>query len=81
MTKKGLFFISDYRNVTCKPGRDPSYWMLKELDKNGKFKVYSTANKVIDSSCFEKAFDKFVHLNTNISRMRIITISYMLAVL
>ena len=53
MTKKGLFFISDYRNVTCEPGRDPSYWILKELDKNNKFEVYSTANKVIDSSCFK----------------------------
>lgn len=20
-----IFFISDYRNVTCEPGRDPSY--------------------------------------------------------
>ena len=53
MTKKGLFFISDYRDVTCKPGRDPAYWILKELDKNDKFKIYSTANKVVDSSCFE----------------------------
>ena len=53
MTEKGLFFISDYRDVTCKPGRDPSYWILKELNKNDKFKVYSTANTVLDSSCFE----------------------------
>ena len=52
-TKKGLFFISDYRDVTCEPGRDPTYWILKELDKNDKFKVYSTANKVMDSSCFK----------------------------
>ena len=50
MTKKGLFFISDYRDVTCKPGRDPSYWILTALNKNDKFKVYSTANEVIDSS-------------------------------
>jgi len=50
MTKKGLFLISDYRDVTCEPGRDPSYWILKELAKNEKFKVYSTANEVIDSS-------------------------------
>jgi hypothetical protein len=49
-TKKGLFFISDYRNVTRRPGRDLSYWILKELNKNEKFKVYSTANEVIDSS-------------------------------
>ncbi|KAF5432929.1 Glycosyltransferase involved in cell wall bisynthesis [Candidatus Methanophagaceae archaeon] len=61
MTKKGLFFISDYRDVTCKPGRDPAYWILKELAKNDKFKVYSTANKVIDSSCFENI--KFLTLN------------------
>ena len=53
MTKEGLFFISDYRDVTCEPGRDPAYWILKELDKNDKFKVYSTANKVVDSSCFK----------------------------
>jgi len=53
MTKTGLFFISDYRDVTCEPGRDPSYWILKELDKNNKFEAYSTANKIIDSSCFE----------------------------
>ena len=53
MTKTGLFFISDYRDVSCKPGRDPAYWILKELDKNDKFKVYSTANKVVDSSCFK----------------------------
>lgn len=54
MTKTGLFFISDYRDVTCStPGRDPSYRILKELDKNDKIKVYSTANKVIDSSCFK----------------------------
>jgi glycosyltransferase involved in cell wall biosynthesis len=52
-SKKGLFFISDYRNVTCESGRDPSYWVLKELDKNDKFKVYSTANKVVDRSCFK----------------------------
>jgi len=39
--------------VTCEPGRDPSYWILKELDKNDKFKVYSTANKLVDSSCFK----------------------------
>ena len=60
-TKKGLFFISDYRNVTCEPGRDPSYWVLKELDKNQKFGVYSTANKVVDSSCFENI--EFLTLN------------------
>jgi glycosyltransferase involved in cell wall biosynthesis len=52
-TKKGLFFISDYRDVDCKPGRDPSYWILKELDKSNEFKVFSTANKIIDSSCYE----------------------------
>ena len=54
MAKTGLFFISDYRDVTCStPGRDPSYWILKELDKNDKFTVYSTANKIVDSSCFK----------------------------
>jgi glycosyltransferase involved in cell wall biosynthesis len=52
MPKKGLFFISDYRDVDCKPGGD-AFWILKELDKNNKFKVYSTANEVIDSSCFK----------------------------
>lgn len=61
MTKTGLFFISDYRNVTCNPGRDPSYWILKELDKNNKFKVHSTANKVVDSSCFKNI--EFLTLN------------------
>ena len=52
MTKTGLFFISDYRDVTCEPGRDPAYWILKELNEADRFKVYSTANKVINSSCF-----------------------------
>ncbi len=33
-TKTGLFFISDYKTVTCKPQRYSSYWILKELDKN-----------------------------------------------
>jgi len=61
MTKTGLFFISDYRDVSCKPGRDPAYWILKELDKNDKFKVYSTANKVVDSSCFKNI--EFLTLN------------------
>jgi len=61
MTKEGLFFISDYRDVTCEPGRDPAYWILKELDKNDKFKVYSTANKVVDSSCFKNI--EFLTLN------------------
>ncbi|KAF5425151.1 Glycosyltransferase involved in cell wall bisynthesis [Candidatus Methanomarinus sp.] len=53
MTKKGLFFISDYRNVTCESGRDPSYWILKGLDGYNQFRVYSTANNVINSSCFK----------------------------
>jgi len=61
MTKEGLFFISDYRDVSCEPGRDPAYWILKELDKNDKFKVYSTANKVVDSSCFKNI--EFLTLN------------------
>ncbi len=52
MTKTGLFFISDYRDVTCEPGRDPAYWILKELNEADRFKVYSTANKVINRSCF-----------------------------
>lgn len=52
MTKTGLFFISDYRDVTCEPTRDQSYWILKELDRADRFKVYSTANSVVDSSCF-----------------------------
>ena len=39
--------------MDCKQGRDPTIWILKELDENEKFKVYSTANKVVDSSCFE----------------------------
>jgi len=50
--QKGLFFISDYRDVTCEPGRDPAYWILKELNEADRFKVYSTANKVINRSCF-----------------------------
>jgi hypothetical protein len=52
MTQKGLFFISDYREVTCEPGRDPPYWILKGLDRADRFKVYSTANSVVNSSCF-----------------------------
>ena len=52
MTKTGLFFISDYRDVTCEPGRDPAYWILKELNEVDRFKVYSTANMVTNSSCF-----------------------------
>ena len=54
MAKKGLFFISDYRDVTCEPGRDPSYWILKGLDRDNRFNVYSTANRVMDRSCFRK---------------------------
>lgn len=53
MQKKGLFLISDYRDVMCKPARYPSYWILNELDKDKRFEVYSTANTVSDSSCFE----------------------------
>jgi glycosyltransferase involved in cell wall biosynthesis len=53
MTKKGIFFISDYRNVTCKPGRDPPYWILKGIDRADQFKIYSTANSVVNSSCFK----------------------------
>ena len=53
MTKTGLFFISDYRDVSCKPGRDPSYWILSELDRDNRFEVHSTANKVVDRSCFK----------------------------
>lgn len=52
MEKKGLFFISDYRDVTCAPGRDPSYWVLRELDRGNRFEVHSTANRVSDRSCF-----------------------------
>ncbi len=52
MTKTRLFFISGYRDITCELGKDPSYWILKELDKNNESKVYSTANNVINSSCF-----------------------------
>lgn len=52
MQKKGLFFISDYRDVNCKPGRDPSYWILKALNEDERFNVYSTANRIVDSSCF-----------------------------
>ena len=48
----GLFFISDYRDVTCEIGRDPVYWALKGLDRADRFKVYSTTNRVINSSCF-----------------------------
>lgn len=55
MTKKGLFFISNYRDVTCEPGRDPSYWILKGLDRDNRFEVYSTANRVINTSCFNSA--------------------------
>ena len=51
--KTGLFFISDYRNVTCEPGRDPAYRVLKELDRADRFNVYGTANRVINSSCFK----------------------------
>ena len=51
--KNKIFLISDYRNVTCEPTRDQSYWILKELDRSDRFKVYSTANKVINSSCFK----------------------------
>ncbi len=53
MVRKGLFFISDYRDVTCKPGRDPAYWILKSLDKNENFDVYSTANNIINNKCFD----------------------------
>ena len=52
MTKKGVFFISYYRDMTCEPGRDPLYGILKEFDVDNKFKVYSTTNRVINSSCF-----------------------------
>jgi hypothetical protein len=53
MAQKGLFFISDYRDVTCEPGRDPAYWVLKGLDGDSRFDVYSTANRVMDRSCFK----------------------------
>lgn len=33
MTETDLFFISDYRDVTCEPRRDPSYWILMGLDR------------------------------------------------
>ena len=52
MTKTGLFFISDYRDVICEPGGDPSYWILKGFDRDGGFNGYSTANGVMDRSCF-----------------------------
>ena len=52
MEKKKIFFIPDYRNVICEPTRDPTYWILKELDRADRFKVYSTTNRVINSSCF-----------------------------
>ena len=51
--KKKIFLISDYRNVTCEPTRDQSYWILKELDRADRFNVYSTANRVMNSSCFK----------------------------
>lgn len=53
MEKKKIFLISDYRNVTCEPTRDQSYWILKELDRADRFKVYGTANRVINSNCFK----------------------------
>ena len=39
--------------MTCKPERYPSYWILNEINKDKRFEVYSTANTVLDSSCFE----------------------------
>ncbi|RZB29540.1 MAG: hypothetical protein AEth_01051 [Candidatus Argoarchaeum ethanivorans] len=50
--KTELFFISDYWDVPCEPTRDRSHWILKELDRADRFKVYSTTNRVINSSCF-----------------------------
>ena len=61
MTKTGLFLISDYRDVTCKPAPYPAYWILKKLNKNDEFKVYSTANNIINSSCFKNI--DFITLN------------------
>lgn len=50
---KGLFFISDYRDVTCIAGRDPSYWILNALNRQSKFDVYSTVNSITNEECFE----------------------------
>lgn len=61
MQKKGLFLISNYRDVTCKPVRDPPYWILKALNEDDRFNVYSTANRIVDSSCFGNI--KFSELN------------------
>ena len=52
MTKK-IFFISAYRDVTCKSSKNPDFLILNKLDSDDRFKVYSTANKVLDSSCFK----------------------------
>ncbi|MBP2029951.1 glycosyltransferase involved in cell wall biosynthesis [Methanohalophilus levihalophilus] len=53
LPRNGLFFISDYRDVTCDPGRDPSFWILKALNKDASFDVHSTANTISYRHCFE----------------------------
>ena len=50
---KNIFFISAYRDVTCEPSKNPDFLILNKLDSDDRFKVYSTANKVLDSSCFK----------------------------
>ena len=50
---KNIFFISAYRDVTCESSKNPDFWILNRLDSDDRFKVYSTANKVLDSSCFK----------------------------
>jgi hypothetical protein len=51
--KKKISLIFDYRNVTCELEMGAPYWILKRLDRADRFKVYSTANRVVNSSCFK----------------------------
>ena len=59
--KNSLFFVSDYRDVNCVPGRDPSYWILNGLNNQYDYPVYSTANVISNHDCFKNI--KFLPLN------------------
>jgi glycosyltransferase involved in cell wall biosynthesis len=52
MKKTNLFLITDYRNITLEPVREPAYWVLRELDYNDKFSIDATVNIITDRSQF-----------------------------
>lgn len=53
MTIRNLFFIPSYREITCESGRYPSYWLLKELDQNRRFRTYCITKRISNHNCFK----------------------------